>query len=259
MSLALNPAGPRRRCSTTVRCSSPGRSNTKISAARRRTAGSIALRRLVHMITVCRKSFLSLWSFPNLHTDRDLQGGKGSAKELSDVLAVFGNDVVIFSDKHVVFQEHKALDVAWPRWYRSAIADSAKQLHGAMSWLLRFPDRVFLDAQCTRPLPVKLPLQEHARFHLIAVTRGSFDACAAHFPGSLGTLQVNSGVDGADHLRHPFTIGNLDANKKFVHVLDEFSLEVVLGELDTVSDFVTYLRRREAFLSSKDTVVNAAG
>lgn len=208
---------------------------------------------------LCKKSFLSLWSFPNLHTDRDLRGGKGSAKELSDVLVVFGDDIVIFSDKHLVFQSHKELEVAWPRWYRGAVADSANQLHGAMSWLRRFPDRVFLDAQCTRPLPVRLPPPERARFHLIAVTRGSFEACAAHFSGSLGTLQVNSGIEGAEHYKHPFTIGNLDRNKKFVHVFDEFSLDVVLRELDTVSDFVEYLRKREVFLGSKDTVVQAAG
>ena len=208
---------------------------------------------------LCKKSFLSLWSFPNLHTDRDLQAGKGSAKELSDVLAVFGDDVIIFSDKHVVFQGHKDLEVAWPRWYRSAVADSANQLHGAMSWLQRFPDRVFLDAKCTRALPVKLPPSERARFHLVAVTRGSFDACAAHFSGSLGTLQINTGVTAAEHFDHPFTVGNLDRKKKFVHVLDEFSLEVAMRELDTVSDFVEYLRAREEFLTSEHTVVMAAG
>lgn len=208
---------------------------------------------------LCKKSFLSLWSFPNLHTDRDFQDGKGSAKELSDVLAVFGDDIVIFSDKHVVFQGHKDLEVAWPRWYRSAVVDSANQLHGAMSWLRRFPDRVFLDAKCTRTLPVQLPPPERARFHLVAVTRGSFDACAAHFSGSLGTLQINTGLTAAEHFEHPFTVGNLDRQKKFVHVFDEFSLDVVMRELDTVSDFVEYLREREKLLTAEHTVVMAAG
>jgi hypothetical protein len=100
---------------------------------------------------------------------------------------------------------------------------------------------------------------ERARFHLIAVTRGSFDACAAHFSGSLGTLQINTGLTAAEHFEHPFTVGNLDRKKKFVHVLDEFSLEVVMRELDTVSDFVEYLRERERFLTSENTLVMAAG
>lgn len=89
---------------------------------------------------------LSLWARAKLHTAQDMREGKGRAKELADVLVVFGDDVIIFSDKHIAFQEDKDLTIAWPRWFKRAVTESAKQLHGAMSWLRRWPDRIFLDA-----------------------------------------------------------------------------------------------------------------
>lgn len=211
------------------------------------------------LMRLCRRSFLSLWSFANLHTDQDMRDGRGSAKEFADVLVVFGNDVVIFSDKHVVFQREKPLEVAWKRWYKRAVEESAKQLHGAMNWAKRFPDRVFLDSACERQLPVLIPRAEDARYHLVAVTRGSFEACAGHFPGSLGTLQIRTDVTGAAHGDNPFTVGLVSPGKSFVHVLDEFSLEFVLREMDTVSDFISYLGAREAFLAEPDKTICAAG
>ncbi|MEW9584692.1 hypothetical protein [Paraburkholderia sp. DGU8] len=211
------------------------------------------------LMRLCRRSFLSLWSFANLHTDQDMRNGRGSAKEFADVLVVFGGDVIVFSDKHVEFQRDKPLDVAWKRWYKRAVDESAKQLHGAMNWAKRFPGRVFLDSACERRLPVSIPRPDVARFHLVAVTRGSFEACAEHFPGSLGTLQIRTDVVGADHGHNPFTIGIVSPDKAFVHVLDEFSLEFVLAEMDTASDFISYLRDRQAFLCKPNRAVWAAG
>lgn len=211
------------------------------------------------LMRLCRKSFLSLWAYANLHTAQDMREGKGSAKEFADVLVVFGNDVIVFSDKHIHFQNDRPLDTAWPRWFKRAVSESAKQLYGAMNWLRRFPERLFLDAACTRSLPVMLPSTEQARYHLIAVTRGSREACLVAFPGSFGTLQINTEIEGRVHEINPFTVGVLDRSKHFVHVLDEFSLEVMMDEMSTITDFLAYLKAREDFLSQPETVVVAAG
>lgn len=211
------------------------------------------------LMRLCRKSFLSLWAHANLHTSQDMRDGKGSAKEFADVLVVFGNDVIVFSDKHIEFQHNRDIKVAWPRWFKRAVTESAKQLHGAIGWLRRFPDRIFLDAACTRPLPVELPPQNVACYHLVAVTRGSREACLKQFPGSFGTLQIDTSIEGNTHEQWPFTIGLLDRSKQFIHVLDEFSLEVVMNEMDTITDFVQYLNARESFLASSDIVVRTAG
>jgi len=75
---------------------------------------------------LCRRTFLRLWSQTNVYTDDGFKNGKGATKELCDALVVFGNEVILFSDKHVLFSEAKGLDVAWPRWYRKAVVDSCR-------------------------------------------------------------------------------------------------------------------------------------
>jgi len=68
---------------------------------------------------------------------------------------------------------------------------------------------------------------------------------------------------GDDHLakRDPptlFTIGQLNPHKGFVHVFDDATLDIVMQTLDTVSDFVTYLSKKEA-LFTRGIGVIAAG
>ena len=45
-------------------------------------------------------------------------------------------------------------------------------------------------------------------------------------------------------------IGDINPAKGFVHVLDDISLDVVLGHLDTTADFIAYLTKKEAFFRS---------
>ncbi len=211
------------------------------------------------LMTLCRKSFLSLWAHANLHTDQDMRNGKGSAKEFADVMVMFGDDIVIFSDKHITYQSEADTAVTWRRWYKRAVTSSAKQLYGAKSWLERFPHRVFLDSKCTRPLPVQIPDISKVRFHLVAVTRGSAEACAKHFPGSVGSHMIQTGLDHNAYADLPFTTGPLNPSKEFVHVFDEISLEVLMHEMSTVKDFVDYLEARKAFLLNPNTAVTSAG
>ncbi len=63
---------------------------------------------------------------------------------------------------------------------------------------------------------------------------------------------------GDAHLDRPFTVGRIDADKGFVHVFDDTTLDIVMSTLDTVSDFTQYLTRKERFLTT-DKVVHAAG
>lgn len=212
------------------------------------------------LMMLCRKSFLSLWAHANLHTDQDMRDGKGSAKEFADVMVVFGDDIIIFSDKHIVYQsENNDEAVAWKRWYKRAVTSSAKQLYGAKNWLVRFPHRVFLDSKCTRSLPVQIPDISKVRFHLVAVTRGSAEACAKHFPGSFGSHMIHTGLHHNTYADLPFTTGPLDPSKEFVHIFDEISLEVLMHEMSTVKDFVDYLGARKAFMLNPNTAFTSAG
>lgn len=209
---------------------------------------------------LARKAFLSLWSYANVYSDEGRPTDKGDGKELVDLLVVFGNDVLLFSDKQCEFQTGVDIKVGWPRWYKRAIEKSARQLSGAESFLRRFPDRVFIDKSCQTRLPVALPDPSKARYFLIAVTRGGHDAAARHFGGgSSGSLMLNSALEGDAHFERPFEVGFPLKGRRFVHVLDEMTVDALLEELDTVPDLVDYLVCKERFFGSKGVFLHIAG
>lgn len=198
-----------------------------------------------YLTLLAKKAFLALWSYPNVYTDEGRKDG-GDGKELCDLLVVFGNDIILFSDKVCKFTSHKDINVAWSRWYRRAIEKSAKQLSGAESWIKRFPHKIFLDKKCQVPFPIKLPELPERRIHLVAVTKGSYEAAERHWGGgSSGSLFIKTTLVEDDHYYSPFQIGWPLPNKRLVHVFDELTLNIVLNELDTISDFVSYLTKKE--------------
>jgi len=71
---------------------------------------------------------------------------------------------------------------------------------------------------------------------------------------------MDSTLIGASHTdrTRPFTIGQVDPDKGFVHVFDDTSLEIVMGTLDTITDFVQYLTKKEQFMTG-GTAVLATG
>ena len=71
-------------------------------------------------------------------------------KELCDLLIVFDNHIIIFSDKDCVYRNSDDPKVDWRRWYKRAIQKSAEQLIGAKNWIIRYPDRIAVDAKCSQ-------------------------------------------------------------------------------------------------------------
>ncbi len=119
----------------------------------------------------CDKSFLKLWTYPNLF--------RKPGKELADLLVVFGNDVIIFSDKSCGYPNTGDADLDWSRWYRRSIADSVHQIAKAERWIRSFPDKVFLDGKCIEKLPIILPNASDMRVHRICVALGALDRAEA--------------------------------------------------------------------------------
>ena len=201
-----------------------------------------------YLKTLCDGTFLSLWSFSGIY--RDQGANKGLEKEICDLLVVFGNHVLIFSDKACRFPVGEDMTVAWKRWFRRGVVESAKQAWGAERWIREHPDRVFIDPGCKKRFPFPLPSPDKAVFHLIVVAHHVSEVCARHL-GSSGSLMIQSKLHGVEnHFTNgdPFTVGDLEPAKSFVHVLDDTSLHLLMGTLDTVSDFVAYLGRKERLL-----------
>jgi len=210
-----------------------------------------------YLATLCRRSFLSLWSYPNLYTDEGKRGVEGDGHELCDLMVVFGEDVIIFSDKHITFNEAVDTNIAWRRWFKKAIQKSASQIFGAESWIRKFPSRIFLDRKCRQPFPFAI---QPKRIHRVVVARGIYQACKSYFGGaSIGSLIVNSTISGDQHFSLPFNIGHVAPDKGFLHVFEDFTLDAVFDELDTIDDFIAYLIKREALLTSAKPMIIAAG
>jgi hypothetical protein len=166
---------------------------------------------------LCQRTFLSPWSTANPR-------GKQAGKELCDVLVVCDPDVIIISVKEIEYKETEDIRTGMDRWTSKAVNASAKQIYGAER-LLRKLDRV-TDKDGAGWL--FLPSAERRRDHRIAVALGS-----------KGEIPLAEG-------RNP---------KGFIHILDEQSVSTLLNELDTVTDFVDYLVRTEAFLKNTQVVV----
>jgi len=206
---------------------------------------------------LCERSFLSLWSYPGVYRDQGKDSDKGDGKEVCDLLVIFENHILIFSDKDCHFADSGNLEQDWGRWYKKTIRKSAEQLWGAERWIKQFPNRLFLDRQCKNPFPIALPVAQHAIFHRIVVAHDAARRCHEVLGGS-GSLMLNNRVIGNAHLSRPFTIGQIDPARGFVHVFDDTTLDIVMNTLDTISDFTQYLTKKEQFLST-DKVVQAAG
>ncbi len=142
------------------------------------------------------------------------------------------------------------------RWFKRAVLKSFNQIRGAERWISQFPNRIFLDRKCTNQLPLKIPPSEQRRVHGIIVARGAGRACKEFFQGGSGSLMIMPDLKRRDHIDpralnySPFTIGDIDPSGPFVHVLDDSTLTIMLGELDTVTDFTSYLQKKEAFIRS---------
>lgn len=213
----------------------------------------------IYLNSLCEHTFLSLWSYPCIYRDQKING-KGDGKELCDMLVIFDEHILIFSDKQCSFPSTGDLDLDWKRWYRKTIERSANQAWGAERWLKSFPNRVFLDRACTIPFPLEIPTKDNTKFHLIIISHGGEDMCRRILGGSGSLMLSTSEFDQIDSLNKfppPFTVSDLDTKKTFIHVLTESTLDILLKTLDTISDFVSYLEKKEKFLRSRTSVFSA--
>ena len=225
---------------------------------------------------LCERVFLPLWSFPNVF--------RGPGKELCDLLALTGEDIVVFSDKDADLGFPSVRDsaggknaVLLKRWMRNAIHESARQLQGAERWIRNHPTRVFRDPLAK--VPLRLPCDaKNARVHRVLVANGAQRAMAKfwgeakspslmlnsffrgnRWPDITQPLAPATGVDdfsGKEWLKTienaAFQVGDLDPASAFIHIFDETGIRIVMEEMDTGTDLVKYLAKREALFRRDD-------
>ncbi len=199
-----------------------------------RAGGLTASERI--LAEIADRSFLKLWTYPNPFREQN--------QELVDLIVVFGEDVLLFSDKGGEYPNTGNTALDWSRYYRSAVAESARQIRTAENWIRRTPDRVYLDVHCQNPLPIPLPPANRMRVHRICVAPAATEAARAR--GGQTGLVIDPTIEG-DAL--PYAVGQVAGCQGWVHVFDEDTLAVVLPALSTTQDFVAYLRAKEALIA----------
>lgn len=179
----------------------------------------------------CDRTFLRLWSYANPF--------KSDGHELCDLLAVFGDHVFIFFDREKTLPHNidKDLEILWTRWKARAIDAQTNTAHGAERYL-RGGGKIYLDGKRTKPFPLVIDPQT-AIIHKIIVAHGAKEACERVSEKNIyGSLAISYALPNGDKLQ-PFHI-HVDRQNP-VHVFDSHNLPIVLSELDTVSDFASYL------------------
>jgi len=144
-------------------------------------------------------------------------------KELCDVLVVFGDIVIIW--------QIKDLKVARDGQFKdSDMEKNLKQLSGARRQLM--------------DLKTPVALENSRR------TAETFD------PNKVKEVYLISTLLGDDVVTLPL----IDQIKSYTaHVFTKDFLQIVLNELDTIVDFINYLREKEAFLKKIDRLIISGG
>ncbi|MCK5125354.1 MAG: SEC-C domain-containing protein [candidate division Zixibacteria bacterium] len=137
-------------------------------------------------------------------------------KEICDLLVLFDNQMIIIQLKDIKFTGNDE------RYLKKAIEDPCKQIQGAERTLFELNKPVFL----TNPYGHTHQFDPKSINHItrIVVTLGDGDVL-------FNAIQ--------------------DIGKKNIHIIDR-SIEVLLDELDTISDFTKYLIDKESFILYDD-------
>jgi hypothetical protein len=188
---------------------------------------------------LCENAFLSLWTYPNVY--------RSKAKELTDLLIVFENTVVIISDKCCSYPNTGNQILDWTRWCRKSLIESAAQLNRAENWLLHHPKKIFLDAKCEQPLPIEIPDLKNIKIYKICVALGASERLLQET--GRPSLRIETSVVDDEKM---FSVGKLSSCNGWVHVFGKDELLLTLSLIDTAGDFIEYLAKRETLLNNKN-------
>jgi hypothetical protein len=161
--------------------------------------------------TLATNACLRLWTYASPR-------GKEPGKELCDTLVACPPDVIVISVKEIELQRGvDDVHLAVERWKRRAVDASVKQVYGAVRRLSSISTVTAMDGSTG----VELGPPESRQVHRIAVAIGAEDFVP---------------------------LESRDYGQGFVHVFSAETFELMLSELDTISDLVDYLSARESLL-----------
>lgn len=165
--------------------------------------------------SIAYNSFVEHWCYPS---PKDENGDK---KEICDLLILFDDSLIIVSVKNYEFKDF------YSRYFRRTIDKAVKQIYGAERKLFSADKDIF----------IKHPKREIESFPKDKIK-------------NIYRVIVNLG-EGVRF--YPFNQATKD--DKFITLLDREAFETIVQELDTIPDFLEYLRKREELFSDKAVTI----
>lgn len=160
-------------------------------------------------------SFIKYWCFPN---PKDENGDK---KEICDLLILFEHMCVIISVKNYTFKgDHE-------RYFRNTIDKAIKQIYGA--------ERILFNSSY--------------QISFIHPERGKYNFKPDEY-SKVFRLIINIGEGELFYI-----ISHNEGKKEFISIFNRDAFETVIQELDTISDFIEYLEKREYLFKNKDVIM----
>ena len=160
-------------------------------------------------------SFIEYWCYPS---PKDEYGDK---KEICDLLILFGDNLIIISVKNYEFKDF------YSRYFKRTIEKAVKQIYGAERKLLNSNNEIY----------IKHPKREVERFPKERIK-------------NIHRLIINLG-EGVRF--YPFNQETKD--EKFITLFDKEAFQTIVRELDTIPDFLEYLRKRESLFADKAVII----
>lgn len=160
-------------------------------------------------------SFLKYWCYPS---PKDEHGDK---KEICDLLIIFGKCAIIISVKNYEFKD------IYSRYFKMTIDKAVKQIHGAERKLFLSEKDIYLKHP--NKIIERFPRETIDTIHRIIVNLGEG---VKFYPFSQETK-----------------------GKNFVSLFDKKAFETIVKELDTIPDFIEYLKKRELLFEGKIVTV----
>jgi hypothetical protein len=181
--------------------------------------------------------------------------------ELCDALVVCGDYVLVFQHKQINLSFDENPSKKWERWTRKAIDGALAQLKGSRKKLSEVNLEIYLDPACNQKLHLELPNVNNRKVFYIAVVGDNKNAAQQLFGQNSDTFivlsdttdqKLSSSINAIGHLPQHFdSIEN-------IHIFEERGLNLLLDELDTITDFCDYLAKRKRFFIEFKSVIAAS-
>jgi hypothetical protein len=160
-------------------------------------------------------SFIEHWCYPS---PKDESGDK---KEICDLLILFDGNMIIISVKNYEFKDF------YSRYFRRTIEKAVKQIYGAERKLMNGDKDIYIKHP--KRVIERFPKERIKNIHRVIINLGE----GVRF--------------------YPFNQETKD--EKFITLLDKEAFQTIVQELDTIPDFLEYLRKRELLFANKTVTI----